>query len=145
MFTFAFTVAWIFGDPLFFLCFGFSGLGIALLGSAFHHLTIEDQYSFLAIHFGPIPLLRGIVRYADIQSVEVGRTMFFEGCGMYGSLRGGRVWKLWGRDCVVVHLNNGVLRIGTDDAENLAGFLERKLREVVAIEVWAGDLGPWLD
>lgn len=45
------------------------------------------------------------------------------------SIRGGWVWNLWGRDCVVVHLKNGgVLRIGTDDAENLARFLEGKVR-----------------
>jgi hypothetical protein len=32
---------------------------------------------------------------------------------------------LWGRQCVVVYLSNGgVLRMGTDDAENLARFLE---------------------
>jgi hypothetical protein len=42
------------------------------------------------------------------------------------SIRGGLVWNLWGRDCVVVHFKNGgVLRIGTDDAENLADFLKR--------------------
>ena len=33
-------------------------------------------------------------------------------------------WNIWGRDCVVVHFRKGgTLRIGTDDAENLAAFL----------------------
>ena len=46
------------------------------------------------------------------------------------SIRGGVVWNLWGRECVVVRFRNGkVLRIGTDDAENLAGFLEGKVSE----------------
>jgi len=37
------------------------------------------------------------------------------------------MWNLWGRDCVVLHLKKGVLRVGTDDAENLARFLEGKI------------------
>lgn len=37
---------------------------------------------------------------------------------------------MWGRTCVVVHFKNGgTLRIGTDDAENLAGFLAREIAE----------------
>ena len=36
-------------------------------------------------------------------------------------------WNLWGRDYVVVHRKKGVLRIGTDDAENLAGFLRKRI------------------
>ena len=65
------------------------------------------------------------MRYADIEKVEVGRTMILEGWGIHFSIRGGWVWNLWGRTCVAVHFRNGgALRIGTDDAENLAGFLE---------------------
>jgi hypothetical protein len=100
------------------------GLFIASLAPAFHHLTVEDQSDRLAIHFGPLPLFRRTVQYADIVKVEVGRTMILEGWGIHYSIRGGWVWNLWGRDCVVVHLKNGVLRIGTDDAEDLARFLE---------------------
>ncbi|MFZ4644943.1 MAG: hypothetical protein ACOYNP_04230 [Gemmataceae bacterium] len=43
------------------------------------------------------------------------------------SIRGGWVWNLWGRDCVVVHLKKGTLRIGTDDAANLSVFLQGKV------------------
>ena len=40
------------------------------------------------------------------------------------------MWNLWGRACVVVRFRNGgTLRIGTDDAENLARFLETKTGE----------------
>jgi hypothetical protein len=74
-------------------------------------------------------LFRRTVRYADIESVEVGRTLILEGWGIHYSIRGGWVWNLWGRDCVVVHLKKGMLRIGTDDAENLAGFLRSKVSE----------------
>ena len=80
--------------------------------------------------FGPLPLFRRKVRYADIMTAEVGRTLLLDGWGIHYSIRGGWVWNIWGRDCVVVHFRNGgALRIGTDDAENLAQFLEVKITE----------------
>jgi hypothetical protein len=71
-------------------------------------------------------LLRRTVPYQEIEAVEVGRTLLLDGWGIHHSVRGGWVWNLWGRDCVVVRLRGGVLRIGTDDAENLACFLQEK-------------------
>jgi hypothetical protein len=104
-----------------------SGLAMALLASAFHHLTVVDEGDRLAIRFGPIPLFRRTVRYTDIVKVEIGRTLLLDGWGIHLSIRGGWVWNLWGRDCVVVHLKKGVLRIGTDDAAELYRFLEAKI------------------
>ena len=43
---------------------------------------------------------------------------------------GSLVWNLWDRDCVVIHRQRGVLRVGSDDAENLAGFLKGKMGAV---------------
>ncbi len=43
------------------------------------------------------------------------------------SLRGGWVWNLWGRDCVVLQLRKSILRVGTDDAENLTAFLNQTI------------------
>ncbi len=109
---------------------GSVGLLIALLGPCFHHLTVEDQGEVLAIRFGPIPLFRRTVQYADIGSVEIGRTLLLDGWGIHLSIRGGWVWNLWGRTCVVVHFRNGgTLRIGTDDAENLVEFLRSRIGE----------------
>lgn len=104
------------------------GLLIACLAPAFHHLTVEDQGDRLAIRFGPLPLFRRTVQYADIEKVEIGRTLILDGWGIHYSIRGGWVWNLWGRECVVVQLRHGrVLRIGTDDAENLVRFLEGQI------------------
>ena len=101
---------------------------ILAIAASFHHLTVEDEGDRLAVRFGPLPLIRRTVRYADIASAEVGRTMLLDGWGIHYSIRGGWVWNLWGRDCVVVHLKNGgKLWIGTVDAENLAAFLGRKV------------------
>lgn len=106
------------------------GLLIALPAPAFHHLTVEDQGDRLAVRFGPVPLFRRSVLYADIEKVEVGRTLVLDGWGIHYSVRGGWGWNLWGRDCVALRLKNGgVLRIGTNDSANLARFLEEKIRQ----------------
>lgn len=123
-------LAWLVGETPGVFIGGGVGLLIALLAPAFHHLTVEDQGDVLAIRFGPVPLFRRTVRYAGIEKVEVGRTLILEGWGIHYSIRGGWVWNMWGRDCVVVHFKKGgVLRIGTDDAENLARFLEGKIAQ----------------
>lgn len=109
---------------------GITGVLTLILAMALHHLTIEDQGDQLAIRFGPMPLFRRTVKYADIEKVEVGRTLILEGWGIHYSIRGGWVWNLWGQDCVVVHFKKGgCLRIGTDDAKRLAGFLQSKVRQ----------------
>jgi hypothetical protein len=93
------------------------------MGPSFHHLAVCDAGEGLAAQFGPLPLFRTRIRYADMQAVEVGRTTVLDGWGIHLSLRGGWVWNLWGRECVVVRLRKGVFRIGTDDAASLARFL----------------------
>lgn len=103
------------------------GLLMFVLAASIHHLSVVDQGDDLAIRFGPVPLFRRNVRYADIETVEVGRTLLLDGWGIHMSIRGGWVWNLRGRDCVVVHLKKGTLRIGTDDAEELATFLRNKV------------------
>jgi len=103
------------------------GLLMLVLAASFHHLTVEDQIDRLSIRFGPIPLFRRTIRYDDIISAEIGRTTILDGWGIHMSLRGGWVWNLWGRDCVVLQLRKGILRVGTADAENLADFLDQKI------------------
>jgi hypothetical protein len=50
------------------------GLLIALLASAFYHLTVEEQGEVLGIRFGPLALFRRTAKYSAIEKVEVGRT-----------------------------------------------------------------------
>jgi hypothetical protein len=125
---FSFLLAWIVGEMSGLAIGAAVGVVIALISSAFHHLTIEDKGDQLAIGFGPLPVFRRTVKYADIEKVKVGRTLILDGWGIHYSIRGGWVWNLWGRECVVVHFKQrGVLRIGTDDAEELARFLDGKI------------------
>ena len=105
------------------------GLFMLVLAASFHHLTVEDQIDRLSISFGPVPLFRRTVRYDDIISAEIGRTTILDGWGIHMSPRGGWVWNLWGRDCVVLQMRKGILRVGTDDAANLAAFLNQKIGE----------------
>jgi hypothetical protein len=107
-----------------------AGLLLVLVGLAFHHLTVEDEGDRLAIRFGPLPFLETSVRYADIQQVEVGRTTILDGWGIHRNPWHGWVWNLWGWDCVVIHRQRGVLWVGSDEAENLAGFLKDKMGAV---------------
>lgn len=117
-------------EPLLRWLFPSIGVLLAVVAALFHHLTVEDRGDRLAVRFGPVPLFRRAVRYADIGSVEVGRTLLIDGWGIHYSLRGGWVWNLWGRECVVVHFRDGgTLRIGTDDAEQLAAFVRSRLTE----------------
>ena len=106
------------------------GVFMLVLAASFHHLTVEDQVDRLSVSFGPVALFRRSIQYDDIISAEIGRTTILDGWGIHMSLRGGWAWNLWGRDCVVIHFKTGgVLRIGTDDAENLARVLRSKVRE----------------
>jgi hypothetical protein len=102
-------------------------LFMLILAGSFHHLTVEDKGDRLSVSFGPIPLFRRSIRYDDIISAKIGRTTILDRWGIHWSLRGGWVWNIWGRDCVVLQLRKRILRVGTDDAENLAEFLNQKI------------------
>jgi hypothetical protein len=43
---------------------------------------------------------------------------------------GGWLWNLWGRECVVFQLRQGVFRVGSDDAQNLGRFVESRLDQI---------------
>lgn len=114
------------GSPVTWL-FPIVALLMVVLGTSFHHLRVTDEGDRLSVAFGPLPLFRRSVRYQDVQGAEVGRTTLLDGWGIHLSPRGGWVWNLWGFDCVVVRFHNGrILRIGSDDAQNLAEFLTRR-------------------
>jgi hypothetical protein len=104
-----------------------TALFMLLLGASLGHLTVEDEGDQLAIHFGPFPLFRKRIFYEDILEVEQARTTFLEGWGIHWSPGGGWVWNIWGRDCVVLRLKRGTLKVGTDDPEGLAEFLKNRI------------------
>ena len=103
------------------------GVLALVLGTSFQYLSVADQGDHLLIGFGPLPLFRRQVRYDDIRAVETEQTVLLDRWGIHQNIRGGLLWNLWGWDCVVIHLPNGIVRIGTDDHANLARFLRGKI------------------
>lgn len=122
------TVSWFVRDvPALMITFSATGVFMFLLGASLRHLTVADEGNLLAIRFGPFPLFRRRIWYDDIVEFEKGRTTFIEGWGIHMSPRGGWVWNIWGRDCIVLRLKRGTLRVGTDDPDNLCRFLESRV------------------
>jgi hypothetical protein len=104
-----------------------AGVAMLLLGASSHHLTVADGGDHLEIRFGPLPLQKKRIRYADIRGVEVGQISLADHWGLTGSQQaGGWVWNIRGRDCVVIDHGEKTW-LGSDDAENLAAFLKRLL------------------
>ncbi len=114
------------GEPVIQWIFPPLGLVMLILAASFHHLTVEDEGDQLSIRFGPLRLFRRAIRYQDIEHAEIGQTTILDGLGIHKSFQGGWVWNIWGRDCVVLRLRNGVLKVGTDDAEQLVEFLNTR-------------------
>ena len=107
---------------------GGTGFIMLVFASAFHFLTVRDRGDYLKIGFGPLPLFGRKVRYAEIAEVEITRSSFLDGWGIHYTFSRGWIWNLWGLDCVAIRFRNGArLRIGTDDAPQLAAFLTHKI------------------
>ena len=103
-----------------------AGAIVIALAFCFKELTVRDEGDHLLIHFGPIPLFRKRIAYAEITEVEAGRSSVLDGWGIhYGP--GGWIWNLWGLDCVIVRMGRKTLRVGTDDAAGLTGFVRGKI------------------
>jgi hypothetical protein len=61
--------------------------------------------------------------------VEAGRSTVLDGWGINYMPGKGWIYNLSGFDCVVVHLGQKNIRVGTDDMEGLVRFLKGKVRQ----------------
>ena len=104
-----------------------TGALILVLAVSLKTLTVQDEGEALAVRFGPAPLFSKTIAYGDITAVEPDRTKLIDGWGIHYVPWRGWTWNLWGFDCVKLTLGRKVLRIGTDDVENLVAFLQGKL------------------
>ncbi len=104
-----------------------AGVILLLLGASLSHLVVEDGGDRLFIHFGPFPLFRKRIRYDDIREIERGKLPFHEMAGIHWTPWKGWIWSVGGRDCVILGLRQGTFRVGTDDADGLAGFLQGRI------------------
>jgi hypothetical protein len=62
-------------------------------------------------------------------AVEQGQTSLIDGWGIHFIPLRGWTFNLWGFDCAKITLGSKVVRVGTDDAENLVTFLRERLAE----------------
>ncbi|HUT95233.1 MAG TPA: hypothetical protein VMY37_37615 [Thermoguttaceae bacterium] len=110
------------------LVLGVAGL-IFLFTQSFHYLTVRDEGDALAIRFGPLPLLRKRVPYSQITAVEPGRTSLIDGWGVHWIPGRGWTYNIWGFDCVKICMGKRVIRVGSDDMENLVAFLSDRIQQ----------------
>ena len=102
------------------------GILFSLLGLMFAHLSVFDEGESLAVKFGPLRLFGTRVQYAEISSVQAARSKLIDGWGIHKIPGRGWTFNLWGYDCVELIVNGRLLRIGTDDVENLLQFLQSR-------------------
>ncbi|MGI9454909.1 MAG: hypothetical protein ACR2NU_00010 [Aeoliella sp.] len=100
---------------------------VVLFAFCFRTLTIFDEGMRLSLQYGPLPLFRKSIDYSNITSVEPGLSSIIDGWGIHWVPGRGWTYNLWGFDCVILHLGNSVIRIGTSDVDNLVNFLEQRI------------------
>ena len=101
----------------------------AVISACFAHLTVRDQVDRLVVRFGPVPLFGWSTRWEDIDSVEAGRSAWIDGWGMHWLPGRGMTINIWGLDCVVLRVKGRIVRVGTDDSERLAGYVQKRIAE----------------
>jgi hypothetical protein len=102
-----------------------AGAALAIVvGWSFSSLTVRVGADELKLHFG-FGWPRTAVSLADIASVELTRTRFWDGWGVHRTRRGW-LYNVGGYDAVVLSRRDGTaLLVGSDDAPRLKAAIER--------------------
>lgn len=99
-----------------------------LCAGLFSCLNVRDERDRLAIRFGPLPLIRWQVMYAEIEGVEAVRSTLLDGWGMHWAPGQGWTLNIWGFDCVEIRMKSGRrLRIGTAEPDELREYLRARV------------------
>jgi len=117
------------GPEMIIVCVAVSActIGIVVAGLCFQTLTVRDEGEHLAARFGPLPVFRTRIPYAQMTAVEPARSSIIDGWGIHWMPGRGWTYNLWGFDCVRIALGRKKVRIGTDDPQGLAEFLKTKI------------------
>ncbi len=98
------------------------------LALCFHSLRVRDKGDHLLVTFGPLPVFRKRIDFADVADVEPARSSVLDGWGIHWIPGRGWIWNIEGRDCVRLHLRDGrQLRIGTDESATLADVVRARI------------------
>ena len=89
------------------------------------HLTVRDEGDYLSVRFGPIPLFKKSIPYAEITAAGKCRSHFISGWGIHRTSKGW-LWNIGGFDCVRIEMGTKSMLIGTDDSDGLVVFLRSK-------------------
>jgi hypothetical protein len=102
-----------------------AGAAVAVaLGLVWSRMTVQIDDDRLQWSFGP-GWPRCSLPLAEVRSVEVTRTTFWEGWGIHRTRRGW-LYNIAGRDAVIVTRTNGKqVLLGTDEPRRLKSALER--------------------
>jgi hypothetical protein len=113
-------------------------LGVAatliLVAMMFQRLTVRDEGERLALRYGPVPVFRKLIHYSDITSVEPGRSSVIDGWGIHWIPGRGFTYNIWGLDCAKLVVQGRIVRVGSDDVEDLVAFLRGKIGDRQAAE-----------
>ena len=100
----------------------------AVLGLCLAHLRVEDEGEWLDVRFGPISLIGKRIPYTEIVGVNETESRFIDGWGIHWIPGRGWTYNIWGFSCVELELEGGrLLRVGSDDARNLAAFVRARI------------------
>ncbi|MFO0783510.1 MAG: hypothetical protein U0636_07485 [Phycisphaerales bacterium] len=99
------------------------------LSACFQTLTIHDEAAALHVSFGPLSVFQTRIRYSEILKAELATTDLLDGIGIHYIFTRGWVWNLWGRNCIRLETRGGVIRVGTDDPENLLRCVQSRVTQ----------------
>ena len=122
------TSAWLCrSEPALVLILLFVALLLLLVSLSFGNLTVRGNGERLAIRYGPLPLFGTDIAYAKISAAERSRSSILDGWGIHWLPGRGLTYNLWGFDCVRLVVRGRTIRIGSDDADTLAEFLNLRI------------------
>jgi len=116
-------------------------LTLVLVALMFKQLTVRDEGECLAIRYGPLPVFRKLIPYSDMSSVEPGRSAMIDGWGIHWIPGRGFTYNLWGFDCAILMVKGRIIRVGSDDAENLVTFLREKVSTPSTVDEAGSEVG----
>ena len=103
---------------------------LVVAACSFRTLTIRDAGSQLLVRFGPIPLFRMGLDYHLISEPRVAKSSLIDGWGIHWVPGRGMTYNVWGFDCVEMRVGKRLIRLGSDDAVNLAEFVRQRIAQV---------------
>lgn len=121
-----FAALWFVDDPVSRTLCVTMGVVAGLIAGLFGQLRVEEQEDRLRVRFGPLPLFGTSVRYAHVRAVARARSSLLDGLGVHWFPGRGWTFNVWGFDCVELHTDRGLVRIGTDDPDELVRHVAQR-------------------